>query len=79
MTQSSENYAKNYKGYTTEDGGRLNNFAMEPRMYVDEESNLGFTKEAERTNGRAAMIGFVVLLACEVLTGHGFIDWLTNL
>jgi hypothetical protein len=65
--------------YTTEDGGRLNNFAIEPRMYVDEGSSLGFTEEAEKANGRAAMIGFVILLACELFTGQSFLSWLSNL
>jgi hypothetical protein len=30
-------------------------------------------------NGRFAMIGFVSLLAMEVITGHGIIGWLGSL
>ncbi|MEM9905043.1 MAG: hypothetical protein AAF921_08485 [Cyanobacteria bacterium P01_D01_bin.44] len=36
----------------------------------------GFTDYAERLNGRAAMIGFVALLAIEYLTGKGLLSWL---
>ncbi|NJK39201.1 MAG: high light inducible protein [Oscillatoriales cyanobacterium RM1_1_9] len=67
------------RGYTTEDGGRLNNFAVEPRMYVEESSNAGFTPEAEKLNGRLAMIGFVALLMLEASTGKGLVGWLTGL
>ncbi|MCG8368158.1 MAG: chlorophyll a/b-binding protein [Pseudanabaenales cyanobacterium] len=67
------------RGYTVEDGGRLNNFAIEPKMYVDQTSQSGFTVYSEKINGRLAMIGFVALLATEVITGHGLIGLLTNL
>ncbi len=66
--------------YTVEEGGRLNNFAIEPKMYVeDSTSRAGFTEYAEKLNGRLAMIGFVALLALEVITGHGVIGWISNL
>jgi hypothetical protein len=67
------------RGYTTEEQGRLNNFAVEPKMYVDSSSGFGFTKNAEKLNGRLAMIGFVSLLAIEALTGKGIITWITSL
>jgi hypothetical protein len=67
------------QGYTVEEGGRLNNYAVEPKVYVDETSRAGFTEYAEKLNGRLAMIGFVSLLAFEALTGHGLIGWLTAL
>ncbi len=67
------------RSYTINDQGILNNYAIEPKMYVDESSNLGFTAYAEKLNGRLAMIGFVSLLAMEVLTGHGLIGWLSSL
>jgi hypothetical protein len=67
------------RGYTTEEGQRLNNFAIEPKMYVDETVQAGFTQYAEKLNGRLAMIGFVSALALEALTGHGVIGWLTSL
>jgi hypothetical protein len=67
------------KGYTTEEQGRLNNFAVEPKMYVDNSVQAGFTKYAEKLNGRLAMIGFVSLLALEAVTGHGIVGLLTSL
>jgi hypothetical protein len=48
-------------------------------MYVDQSSKFGFTKSAEKLNGRLAMIGFVSLIALEALTGHGLVEWLTSL
>jgi hypothetical protein len=39
----------------------------------------GFTEQAERWNGRLAMLGFVLALATELLTGHGVIQQLSGL
>ena len=44
-----------------------------------EEPKFGFNEYAEKLNGRLAMIGFVSLLAIEVVTRHGLIGWLTSL
>ncbi|OIP77866.1 MAG: high light inducible protein [Oscillatoriales cyanobacterium CG2_30_44_21] len=65
-------------GYTVNERGVLNNFAIEPTMYVDDVNQVGFTPHAELLNGRLAMIGFVSLLILEVSTGHGLIWWLGN-
>ena len=52
---------------TTEDGGRQNMFAKEPRVEVlDVDSN----KMAELTNGRWAMIGFVAAVGAYITTGQ---------
>jgi hypothetical protein len=59
--------------------GRQNNFAIEPQMYVTEGQQAGWTDYAEKLNGRMAMIGFISLLAMELLTGHGVIGFITNL
>lgn len=67
------------KGFTINERGRLNNYALEPKVYVEETPRTGFTEYAEKLNGRLAMIGFVSLIALEVFTGHGIIGWLTNL
>lgn len=54
-----------------------NEFAAFPdqtRMVVDEDAGgFGFTKDNELTNGRAAMMGFVLLLINEVVTGKGLL------
>lgn len=67
------------RGLLLDNDGKMNNFAIEPKVYIDDEVRTGFTPYAERLNGRLAMIGFVSLLALEVSTKHGLISWLTNL
>jgi len=66
---------------TTEDGGRLNAFASEPRMQVVEaEQGWGFHDRAEKLNGRMAMLGFIALLATEIaLGGEAFTHGLLGL
>ncbi|KAJ4965010.1 hypothetical protein NE237_016859 [Protea cynaroides] len=47
----------------------------EVRMVVDEESQgFGFTKTNELINGKAAVIGFLLLLDFELLTGKGLLQ-----
>ena len=52
---------------TTEDGGRQNMFASEPRVEVIDQDNV---KQAELTNGRWAMIGFLAGMGAYVTTGQ---------
>lgn len=40
------------------------------------EPKFGFNDYAERLNGRAAMIGFVLAIAIEYFTGKGLLAWL---
>lgn len=55
---------------TTEDGGRLNMFANEPRMEVVEpQEGWGFHGRSEKLNGRLAMLGFLALVATEYALG----------
>lgn len=65
-------------GSIMDETGKLNNFAIEPQIYVQENPIFGFTAQAEKLNGRLAMIGFVSLLALEVLTKHGILENLTG-
>ena len=60
MTTSTARYV------TTEDGGRQNMFAAEPQIEVIE---VDYWKNAELTNGRLAMIGFVAAIVNYGLTG----------
>jgi hypothetical protein len=69
-----EEYSMSAKTYTLDQDGRLNNFAIEPEMYIDESVQTGFTEYAEKMNGRFAMLGFVALLLTEALSGHSFIS-----
>ena len=39
----------------------------------------GWTEQAERWNGRLAMLGFVLAIAIELLTGQGVLQQLTSL
>ena len=52
---------------TTEDGGRQNMYAKEPRIEVLEEE---YGPAAEVANGRWAMIGFVAAVGAYVTTGQ---------
>ena len=36
----------------------------------------GFNEYAERLNGRAAMIGFILLVVIEYITDQGILSWL---
>ena len=65
MTSTTSRYT------TTESGGRQNMFSEETQPWVDENSSYeGYAKNAEKTNGRWAMIGFVALLGAYVTTGQ---------
>ncbi len=68
-----------YKGSILDNDGKLNNFAIEPKVYVQEAVEVGFTPQAEILNGRLAMIGFISLLLLEVATGHGIVGFIASL
>ena len=58
-------------GVTTESGGRQNMFPSETRPYIDETvSYEGYPQNAEKVNGRWAMIGFVALIGAYITTGQ---------
>lgn len=68
-----------YRGSILDEDGKMNNFAIEPEVYVQEAVEVGFTPQAETLNGRLAMIGFVALLLLEVVTGHGIVGFIASL
>lgn len=62
---------------TTEDRGRQNLWATEPRMYVDPTytERYGYethSERAEKLNGRVAMLGFVAAIVSYASTGSLF-------
>lgn len=44
-----------------------------PRL---EEPKFGFNEYAERLNGRAAMVGFMLMMIIEYVSGQGVLAWL---
>ena len=62
---------------TTEDGGRQNMFAKEPKMYVSktDAERYGYetyAERAEKLNGRTAMLGFVAAVISYATSGSVF-------
>ena len=58
-------------GVTNESGGRQNMFPSETRPYIDESVSYdGYPQNAEKVNGRWAMVGFVALIGAYVTTGN---------
>lgn len=41
-----------------------------------ERPKTGFNEYAERLNGRAAMVGFIIVVLIEFITGKGVLAWL---
>ena len=55
----------------TESGGRQNIYSVEPRPYIDKNSSYeSYPLNAEKVNGRWAMVGFIALLGSYVTTGQ---------
>ena len=59
----------NSRSVVTEDGGRQNMYATEPRMYIDP-NYTSYAKEAELANARWAMIGFIAAIGSYATTGQ---------
>lgn len=55
--------------FVKEDGGRLNLYAIEPPMYIDENS-IPHNERAERLNGRLAMLGVIAAIGSYAVTGQ---------
>ena len=54
---------------TTEDGGRQNLFAKEPKMYA-QEITVTHNEIAEKLNGRLAMLGVIAAIGAYACTGQ---------
>jgi hypothetical protein len=52
----------------TEDGGRTNLYAVEPEIYLTEP--MYHNENAERLNGRLAMLGVIAAMGAYALTGQ---------
>ena len=64
-------FKMNKTGITTEYGGRQNMFPSETRPYIDDSLAYdGYPQNAEKVNGRWAMIGFVALVGSYITTGQ---------
>ncbi len=53
----------------TEDGGRQNMYALEPRTYIDP-NYTSYAEEAELANARWAMFGFIAAILAYATTGQ---------
>ena len=53
----------------TEDGGRTNIYAIEPEMQIIE-TKVMHNENAEKLNGRLAMLGFVIAVGTYATTGQ---------
>ena len=55
----------------TESGGRQNMYPTNPKPWIDESiSHEGYPQNAEKVNGRWAMIGFIALIGAYATTGQ---------
>ena len=62
----------------TEEGGRTNMYATEPRMYIDpkiqekqmKDNYVTHNEKAEQLNGRFAMMGIIAALGAYAVTGQ---------
>ena len=57
-----------------EERGRLNAYAIEPKMYIDpktmKDNYVTHNERAEKLNGRAAMLGIIAALGAYAVTGQ---------
>jgi hypothetical protein len=54
----------------TEQGGRQNLYAIEPKMTYIDEGSIPHNEKAERLNGRLAMLGVMAALGAYAVTGQ---------
>ncbi len=63
--------------WDSEDNQLLDPRVIEPRMYLADQNNdsgWGFHRRAEILNGRLAMLGFVIGLVVEMISGQGILQ-----
>ncbi len=67
--EATDSSKKPRTAFTKDERGLMNNWAIEPKMYIDEgENRFGLTTYAELINGRLAMVGIVGLVIIELIT-----------
>ena len=54
----------------TEQGNRLNLYAIEPKMSYIDEGSIPHNEKAERLNGRLAMLGVIAAMGSYAVTGQ---------
>ena len=54
----------------TEQGGRQNLYAIEPKMTYIDEGSIPHNEKAERLNGRLAMLGVIAAIGAYACTGQ---------
>ncbi|MEI6616211.1 MAG: chlorophyll a/b-binding protein [Cyanobium sp. ELA507] len=65
------------QGWCSDESGLDDPRPLEPHMrVVDRDQGWGFYHRAELLNGRLAMLGFVIGLATELLSGQGILGQL---
>ncbi|SBO43263.1 Putative high light inducible protein (modular protein) [Cyanobium sp. NIES-981] len=83
MTQATQpkkvrNYAESEGGmWDSEDSQLLDPKVIEPKMYrasAESDSGWGFHRRAELLNGRLAMLGFVIGVLVEAVSGQGILQ-----
>lgn len=61
----------------TEDNKELNDYSVKNEIKTEpiEDSNFGWNRYAERTNGRFAMLGFLAIIMIEIISKSSFLNW----
>lgn len=73
--QEAKTNLKTTDGYILDKAGQVANRPVEPLPYRQNQARFGFTPYAEILNGRAAMVGFAIAIAIELVSGQGVLHF----